>query len=105
MRPEHPLVDCSNIDFADDRPYYYGLGVGEEKPHVTHAVAAGDDRRRVADPAPDRPRAPLRAAAAARAIRRASAEVRASGFSHRMCLPASAAARIQGAWRSLGRGR
>ena len=23
----------SNIDFADDRPYYYGLGLGEEKPH------------------------------------------------------------------------
>jgi hypothetical protein len=23
----------SKIDFADDRPYYYGLGVGEEKPH------------------------------------------------------------------------
>ena len=24
----------SNIDFADDRPYYYGLGLGEEKPHA-----------------------------------------------------------------------
>jgi hypothetical protein len=23
----------SNIDFADDRPYFYGLGLGEEKPH------------------------------------------------------------------------
>lgn len=23
----------SNIDFADDRPYYYGLGLGEEGPH------------------------------------------------------------------------
>jgi hypothetical protein len=23
----------SNIDFADDRPYYYGLGLGEEAPH------------------------------------------------------------------------
>jgi hypothetical protein len=23
----------SNIDFADDHPYYYGLGLGEEKPH------------------------------------------------------------------------
>jgi hypothetical protein len=23
----------SNIDFADDRPYYYGLGLGEETPH------------------------------------------------------------------------
>ena len=23
----------SNIDFADDRPYYYGLGLGEEKSH------------------------------------------------------------------------
>jgi phenylpropionate dioxygenase-like ring-hydroxylating dioxygenase large terminal subunit len=23
----------SRIDFADDRPYYYGLGLGEEKPH------------------------------------------------------------------------
>ena len=23
----------SNIDFADDRPYYYGLGLGEEKAH------------------------------------------------------------------------
>lgn len=23
----------SRIDFADDRPYYYGLGQGEEKPH------------------------------------------------------------------------
>jgi len=23
----------SNIDFADDRPYYYGLGLGEEKTH------------------------------------------------------------------------
>ena len=23
----------SNIDFADDRPYYYGLGLGEEQPH------------------------------------------------------------------------
>lgn len=23
----------SNIDFADDRPYYYGLGLNEEKPH------------------------------------------------------------------------
>ena len=23
----------SSIDFADDRPYYYGLGLGEEKPH------------------------------------------------------------------------
>ena len=23
----------SNIDFADDKPYYYGLGMGEEKPH------------------------------------------------------------------------
>ena len=23
----------SNIDFADDRPYYYGLGLGEEEPH------------------------------------------------------------------------
>lgn len=23
----------SNIDFADDRPYFYGLGIGEEKPH------------------------------------------------------------------------
>lgn len=23
----------SNIDFADDRPYYYGLGLGEEKEH------------------------------------------------------------------------
>jgi phenylpropionate dioxygenase-like ring-hydroxylating dioxygenase large terminal subunit len=24
----------SNIDFADDRPYFYGLGLGEEKPHA-----------------------------------------------------------------------
>jgi phenylpropionate dioxygenase-like ring-hydroxylating dioxygenase large terminal subunit len=24
----------SNIDFADDRPYYYGLGLGEEGPHA-----------------------------------------------------------------------
>ena len=24
---------CSDIDFADDRPYFYGLGLGEEKPH------------------------------------------------------------------------
>lgn len=24
----------SAIDFADDRPYFYGLGVGEEKPHA-----------------------------------------------------------------------
>ena len=24
----------SNIDFADDRPYFYGLGMGEEKPHA-----------------------------------------------------------------------
>lgn len=23
----------SNFDFADDRPYYYGLGLGEESPH------------------------------------------------------------------------
>ena len=23
----------SNIDFADDKPYFYGLGLGEEKPH------------------------------------------------------------------------
>lgn len=23
----------SNIDFADDHPYFYGLGLGEEKPH------------------------------------------------------------------------
>ena len=23
----------SNIDFADDRPYYYGLGLDEEAPH------------------------------------------------------------------------
>jgi hypothetical protein len=23
----------SRIDFADDRPYYYGLGLGEERPH------------------------------------------------------------------------
>jgi phenylpropionate dioxygenase-like ring-hydroxylating dioxygenase large terminal subunit len=23
----------ANIDFADDRPFYYGLGMGEEKPH------------------------------------------------------------------------
>ena len=23
----------ANIDFADDRPFYYGLGLGEEKPH------------------------------------------------------------------------
>jgi hypothetical protein len=23
----------SNFDFADDRPYYYGLGLNEEKPH------------------------------------------------------------------------
>jgi len=23
----------SNIDFADDRPYFYGLGLGEERPH------------------------------------------------------------------------
>ena len=23
----------SNIDFADDKPYYYGLGMGDEKPH------------------------------------------------------------------------
>ena len=23
----------SNIDFADDKPYYYGLGLNEEKPH------------------------------------------------------------------------
>jgi hypothetical protein len=23
----------SNIDFADDRPYYYGLGMGEEQSH------------------------------------------------------------------------
>ncbi len=23
----------SSIDFADDRPYYYGLGLGEEQPH------------------------------------------------------------------------
>jgi hypothetical protein len=23
----------SNIDFADDRPYFYGLGLGEEKAH------------------------------------------------------------------------
>jgi len=24
----------SNIDFADDRPYFYGLGLNEEKPHA-----------------------------------------------------------------------
>jgi hypothetical protein len=24
----------SNIDFADDRPYYYGMGLGEEGPHA-----------------------------------------------------------------------
>lgn len=24
----------SNIDFADDHPYFYGLGLGEEKPHA-----------------------------------------------------------------------
>ena len=24
----------SRIDFADDRPYFYGLGLGEEKPHA-----------------------------------------------------------------------
>jgi hypothetical protein len=23
----------SNIDFADDKPYFYGLGLGEEGPH------------------------------------------------------------------------
>ena len=23
----------SNIDFADDKPYFYGLGLNEEKPH------------------------------------------------------------------------
>ena len=23
----------SNIEFAEDRPYFYGLGLGEEKPH------------------------------------------------------------------------
>ncbi len=23
----------ANIDFADDRPFFYGLGFGEEKPH------------------------------------------------------------------------
>lgn len=23
----------ANIDFADDRPFFYGLGLGEEKPH------------------------------------------------------------------------
>ena len=37
-------------------------------------------------------------------IRSASAAVRASGFSHRTCLPARAAAIVHSAWRWFGSG-
>ena len=44
------------------------------------------------------------AASAASIIRSASAAVSASGFSHRTCLPARAAAIDHSAWRWFGRG-
>ena len=44
------------------------------------------------------------AASAASIIRSASAAVSASGFSHRTCLPARAAAIVHSAWRWFGSG-